>query len=112
MVRVIRGKEIVRVHVMACACYVCMWSCEIVRLTLGVTLESHQTNGAACLTALCTLLSIWCPQTTQTTDSCDGGRVCRPLIICDDGVPRVATSHINRLKAGEWGFSDFLKRGE
>jgi hypothetical protein len=44
--------------------------------------------------------------------SCDGGRVCRPLIICDNGVPRVTTDHINKLKAGEWGFSDFLKRGE
>lgn len=44
--------------------------------------------------------------------SCDGGRVCRPLIICDNGVPRVTTGHINKLKAGEWGFTDFLKRGE
>jgi DNA-directed RNA polymerase III subunit RPC2 len=38
--------------------------------------------------------------------------VCRPLIICDNGVPRVTTDHINKLKAGEWGFSDFLKRGK
>jgi hypothetical protein len=44
--------------------------------------------------------------------SCDGGRVCRPLIICDNGVPRVTTGHINKLKAGEWGFTDFLTRGE
>lgn len=38
--------------------------------------------------------------------------MCRPLIICDEGVPRVTSDHINRLKAGEWGFSDFLQRGE
>lgn len=44
--------------------------------------------------------------------SCDGGRVCRPLIICDAGVPRVTDAHIARLKAGEWGFQDFLARGE
>ena len=44
--------------------------------------------------------------------SCDGGRVCRPLIICDRGVPRVTNEHIGKLKAGEWGFEDFLKRGE
>jgi DNA-directed RNA polymerase III subunit RPC2 len=44
--------------------------------------------------------------------SCDGGRVCRPLIICDRGVPRVTNEHIAKLKAGEWGFEDFLKRGE
>ncbi|WIA33788.1 hypothetical protein OEZ86_006901 [Tetradesmus obliquus] len=43
--------------------------------------------------------------------SCDGGRVCRPLIICDRGVPRVTNEHIGKLKAGEWGFEDFLKRG-
>lgn len=44
--------------------------------------------------------------------SCDGGRVCRPLIICDRGVPRVRDEHIDRLKSGEWGFQDFLSRGE
>jgi len=43
--------------------------------------------------------------------SCDGGRVCRPLIICDAGVPRVTQEHITKLKRGEWGFPDFLKRG-
>jgi hypothetical protein len=37
--------------------------------------------------------------------------VCRPLIICDSGVPRVTSEHIRKLKAGEWGFTDFLKRG-
>jgi DNA-directed RNA polymerase beta subunit len=43
--------------------------------------------------------------------SCDGGRVCRPLIICDDGAPRVTDAHISKLKAGEWGFQDFLAQG-
>ncbi len=42
--------------------------------------------------------------------SSDGGRVCRPLIICDRGVPRVKQEHIDKLKAGEWGFNDFLRR--
>jgi hypothetical protein len=44
--------------------------------------------------------------------SSDGGRVCRPLIICDAGVPRVTEAHIEKLKRGEWGFQDFLERGE
>ena len=44
--------------------------------------------------------------------SCDGGRVCRPLIICNAGVPRVTNAHMKKLLAGEWGFEDFLKRGE
>ncbi|GAX73919.1 hypothetical protein CEUSTIGMA_g1369.t1 [Chlamydomonas eustigma] len=43
--------------------------------------------------------------------SCDGGRVCRPLIICDKGVPRVKQEHINNIKSGLWGFPDFLRRG-
>lgn len=67
----------------------------------------HQHNPYRPFCCLLSILSI-----LTHSHSCDGGRVCRPLIICDDGVPRVATSHINRLKAGEWGFSDFLKRGE
>lgn len=33
--------------------------------------------------------------------SCDGGRVCRPLIICDKGVPRVKQEHITKLKTRE-----------
>mmetsp|Transcript_18127 Transcript_18127/g.33118 ORF Transcript_18127/g.33118 Transcript_18127/m.33118 type:complete len:1156 (-) Transcript_18127:48-3515(-) len=43
--------------------------------------------------------------------SCDGGRVCRPLIICDAGVPRVRKEHIEKLRSKEWGFNDFLRRG-
>ena len=43
--------------------------------------------------------------------SADGGRVCRPLIICDNGVPRITSQHIAKLKAGEWDFQDFLRAG-
>mmetsp|Transcript_10383 Transcript_10383/g.31241 ORF Transcript_10383/g.31241 Transcript_10383/m.31241 type:complete len:1166 (-) Transcript_10383:34-3531(-) len=50
-------------------------------------------------------------QTDALYISCDGGRVCRPLIICDHGVPRVTQEHIDKVKAGEWGFNDFLRRG-
>ncbi len=35
--------------------------------------------------------------------SCDGGRVCRPLIICDQGVPRVRQEHITKLRSGGRG---------
>lgn len=41
----------------------------------------------------------------------DGGRVCRPVIVCDRGVPRVATDHIRLLKAGKMTFTDFLRQG-
>lgn len=52
------------------------------------------------------------PQNDAAYISSDGGRVCRPLIICDAGAPRVRSEHIAKLKAGEWGFQDFLSRGE
>lgn len=26
--------------------------------------------------------------------ACDGGRLCRPLIVCDDGVPRLTQQHV------------------
>lgn len=42
------------------------------------------------------------PQNDACFVSCDGGRVCRPLIICDKGVPRVTQEHIQRLKDREW----------
>jgi len=41
----------------------------------------------------------------------DGGRVCRPLIICDRGQPRVTDAHIGELKAGKMGFDAFLRQG-
>ena len=41
----------------------------------------------------------------------DGGRVCRPLIICDQGVPRVKQHHLDLIKSGEWTFTDFLRNG-
>lgn len=41
----------------------------------------------------------------------DGGRVCRPLIIVENGVPKVKERHLKRLLAGEWAFDDFLAAG-
>ncbi|PWN26316.1 beta and beta-prime subunits of DNA dependent RNA-polymerase [Jaminaea rosea] len=41
----------------------------------------------------------------------DGGRICRPMIIVEDGEPKVTTAHINDLKAGKKSFDDFLTEG-
>lgn len=41
----------------------------------------------------------------------DGGRICRPLIIVENGHPRVTTEHIQQLKAGAFTFDDFLRKG-
>ena len=41
----------------------------------------------------------------------DGGRVCRPLIICDNGVPRIQKQHLDKIKRNEWTFNDLLRNG-
>ncbi|KAG9311079.1 beta and beta-prime subunits of DNA dependent RNA-polymerase [Chiua virens] len=41
----------------------------------------------------------------------DGGRICRPMIIVEKGVPKVTPEHIHELKAGKMPFDDFLSHG-
>ncbi|KAF9234585.1 beta and beta-prime subunits of DNA dependent RNA-polymerase [Melanogaster broomeanus] len=41
----------------------------------------------------------------------DGGRICRPMIIVENGLPKVTSEHIAELKAGNLTFDDFLRRG-
>ncbi|KTW30037.1 DNA-directed RNA polymerase III subunit RPC2 [Pneumocystis jirovecii RU7] len=41
----------------------------------------------------------------------DGGRICRPLIIVENGKSKVTSQHLEALKAGKMTFDDFLKRG-
>ncbi|KAH3672838.1 hypothetical protein WICMUC_004060 [Wickerhamomyces mucosus] len=41
----------------------------------------------------------------------DGGRICRPLIIVENGISKVKAHHLLRLKQGKFQFDDFLKQG-
>ncbi|KAF8182882.1 hypothetical protein BJ912DRAFT_853825 [Pholiota molesta] len=43
--------------------------------------------------------------------ACDGGRICRPAIIVENGRPRVTSEHIVLLKKGKATFDDFLRKG-
>ncbi|ORX62963.1 DNA-directed RNA polymerase III subunit RPC2 [Hesseltinella vesiculosa] len=43
--------------------------------------------------------------------SSDGGRICRPLIIVENGRPRVKQHHIDDLIAKKLSFDDFLRKG-
>ncbi|KAJ8955588.1 hypothetical protein NQ318_001418 [Aromia moschata] len=43
--------------------------------------------------------------------SCDGGRLCRPYIIVENGQPLVTKQHIFELEKGIRGFEDFLNDG-
>ncbi|KAJ2834824.1 DNA-directed RNA polymerase III complex subunit Rpc2 [Coemansia furcata] len=43
--------------------------------------------------------------------SADGGRICRPLIIVENGVSRIKDVHIQELMSGKLQFDDFLRLG-
>ncbi|MGQ9565731.1 MAG: DNA-directed RNA polymerase subunit B [Candidatus Bathyarchaeales archaeon] len=42
---------------------------------------------------------------------CDEGRVRRPLIIVEKGVPKLQQEHIEKVRAGEWAWEDLVKNG-
>ena len=50
-------------------------------------------------------------QPGRVTIASDGGRVCRPLLICEDGEARVTREQLRELKAGRLTFRDFLRSG-
>jgi DNA-directed RNA polymerase III subunit RPC2 len=57
-------------------------------------------------------VSIHTHQKHQTVHiSCDGGRVCRPLIIVRNGQPLVTADHIQQVLDNCRTFTDFLKEG-
>lgn len=43
--------------------------------------------------------------------NCDEGRVRRPLIIVEDGVPKLQPEHVEKIINGEWVWDDLIKRG-
>ena len=43
--------------------------------------------------------------------NCDEGRVRRPLIIVENGVPRLKKEHIEKIRSGEWSWEDLVKNG-
>lgn len=41
----------------------------------------------------------------------DDGRICRPLIIVENGEPRIKAHHLEKLREGKMSFDDFLAQG-
>ncbi len=49
--------------------------------------------------------------TNEVYINTDPGRVLRPLFVLEDGKLKLKPEHIERVRKGEWKFSDLLKRG-
>jgi len=43
--------------------------------------------------------------------NCDEGRVQRPLIIVENGVPKLQQEHVEKIRSGEWTWQDLVKNG-
>jgi len=43
--------------------------------------------------------------------NCDEGRVRRPLIIVENGVPKLQSKHLEKIALGEWAWEDLIKNG-
>ncbi len=43
--------------------------------------------------------------------NCDEGRVRRPLIIVENGMPRLQPEHVEKVNSGEWSWEDLVKNG-
>jgi len=41
--------------------------------------------------------------------NCDEGRVRRPLIIVENGVPKLQQKHVEKISSGEWSWEDLVK---
>ncbi len=54
---------------------------------------------------------VYFPHLNEVDINADAGRVRRPLIILENGAPRLKQEHVNKIKAGELSWNDLVKSG-
>jgi DNA-directed RNA polymerase subunit B len=50
-------------------------------------------------------------ESEEVHTNCDEGRVRRPLIIVENGVPKLQSKHLEKVALGEWTWEDIVKNG-
>jgi DNA-directed RNA polymerase subunit B len=50
-------------------------------------------------------------ESEEVHTNCDEGRVRRPLIIVENGVPKLQSKHLEKIALGEWTWEDLVKNG-
>jgi len=50
-------------------------------------------------------------QMEEVSINCDEGRVRRPLVIVENGVPKLQPTHLEKIGLGEWTWEDLVKNG-
>ena len=50
-------------------------------------------------------------ETEEVHANCDEGRVRRPLIIVENGIPKLQSKHLEKIALGEWSWEDLIKNG-
>jgi DNA-directed RNA polymerase subunit B len=43
--------------------------------------------------------------------NCDEGRVRRPLVVVEDGTPKLQEKHVEKIRSREWAWEDLINRG-
>ncbi|KPV62449.1 MAG: DNA-directed RNA polymerase subunit B' [Candidatus Bathyarchaeota archaeon BA1] len=43
--------------------------------------------------------------------NCDEGRVLRPLIVVENGIPKLQPDHIEKIRSEEWGWEELVRKG-
>ena len=106
-VRLIRGEEAFHPN-----SYVVMLNGSILGITTQPFVLSRKLRKLRRRSFIAEFVSVFADETKRTVSiATDGGRVCRPLIIVEKGVPKLTSRHVRDLKEKSIKWSDLLVDG-